>query len=196
MFKSFIGGVLLGIAATGAALHYYPAVDQYREASIISVTPNGGNAEVFHVNVPMDRIMLGAQGNANAVPPSLAWPQDPLLEGVQAEVFKLRNSRNAVVGVASRLAASDKQVGDVIEWVLHLPARGSLFATMATATTEGSQRPGELNAGTREFESISGRLTERWVPSGDNSEAGRAGRIELATTFVSSAVQTDEGLMQ
>ena len=112
VIKTFVTGVILGIVAVVAAVYLLPAVDQYREASIISVTPNGGNAEVFHVNVPMDRIMLGAQGNANAVPPSLAWPQDPLLEGVQAEVFKLRNSRNAVVGVASRLAASDKQVGD------------------------------------------------------------------------------------
>ena len=187
MIKTFITGIVLGVVAVIAALHLLPAVDQYREASIISVTPNGGNAEVFHVNVPMDRIMVGRQGNEHPIPASLVWPDEPLFEGVQTELFKLRNSRNAVIGVASRQAASDDEFGDVIEWVLHLPARGSLFARMQTDTVDGTHRVGRLDAGTREFEDISGELSERWVRVGDEAEEGQAGRIELATTFIANA---------
>ena len=55
MIKTFILGILLGIAGVFAALHFVSAVDQEREASIISVTRNGGNTEVFHVKLPMDR---------------------------------------------------------------------------------------------------------------------------------------------
>ena len=60
MFKSFIAGILLGVAVGVAALYYVPAVDQVREQSMIEVKPNGGNIESFHINVPTDRIMVGA----------------------------------------------------------------------------------------------------------------------------------------
>ena len=74
MFKSLTAGFLLGLAGAVAAVYYIPVVDQARESSIISVTPNGGNTEAFHANVPMDRIMVGAPGQRNSVPPGLVWP--------------------------------------------------------------------------------------------------------------------------
>lgn len=186
MIKTFIGGIILGVAAVTAALHLLPTVDQHREASIISVSQNGGNAEVFHVNVPMDRIMLGAEDNQNTIPPSLEWPQDLQLGDVRAELFKLRNSRDAVVGVASRLAASNDEIGDVIEWVLHLPARGSVYVTMQAQSDSNIRRVGELRAGTREFEKMFGQFSEQWVAATGDTENGQAGRIELATSFLSS----------
>ena len=69
MFKTFIAGIVLGIAAAAGALYAYPAVDQQRVASIVSVSANGGNTESFHVNVPMDRIMVGAQAEARTPSP-------------------------------------------------------------------------------------------------------------------------------
>lgn len=192
MIKTFIFGIVLGVAMVFAAAHLLPAVDQYREASIISVAPNGGNAEAFHVNVPHDRIMIGAQGQNNAVPASMEWPQDALFEGARTELFKLRNSRDAVVGVASRLAANNDKVGDIIEWVLHLPARGSFYVPMQTETVEGSYRTGELRAGTREFDKLHGQLSERWVADAGDAEDGLAGRIELMTIFVSTEDTTDD----
>lgn len=197
MIKTFIAGILLGIAAVFVAMHFIPAVDQQRETSIISVTPNGGNREAFHINVPMDRIMIGAQGRENAVPPGLKWPADERFSGIQTELFKLRNSRDAVVGVASRLAASDETVGSVIEWVLHLPARGSLFVKLRPQTVDGTRRVGEIAAGTREFSLLIGEMSERWVPDTSESEDAPAGRIELVTTFVAEEDTSDtEGLVE
>jgi hypothetical protein len=122
----------------------------------------------------------------------MEWPEDALFEGARTELFKLRNSRDAVVGVASRLAANNDKVGDIIEWVIHLPARGSIFVTMPTTAVDGSARVGELRAGTREFEKLHGQLSERWVTDAEDADDGLAGRIELLTTFVSTEEVLDD----
>ncbi len=192
MIRTFIIGIVLGIAAVIAGLHYFPAVDQAREISIVTVTPNGGNTEAFHVNIPMDRIMIGASGQSEALPPELEWPEDPLFGDARTELFKLRNARDAVVGVASRVAARDAQAGDIVEWVLHLPARGSVFITMNPAPVGGS-RVGSMRAGTREFDDLVGRVSERWVA--DSSDGVNAGRIELEAIFVSTVFDEDENLV-
>ncbi|MCH7820849.1 MAG: hypothetical protein IIA07_02430 [Proteobacteria bacterium] len=184
MFKSFIAGIFIGISLGAAALYYVPAVDQHREQSMIEVKPNGGNTESFHINVPMDRIMIGAPNQQVALPPGLEWPSDNLLAGIRAELFKIRNVKNIVVGVASRIAADDSERGDVIEWVLHLPARGSVYLTMQPEAVVGGYRVGELRAGTREFSSLQGQVTERWIADTTASDNPTAGRIELKTEFV------------
>ncbi|MEM8817062.1 MAG: hypothetical protein AAFX56_03655 [Pseudomonadota bacterium] len=189
VFKTFIAGLLLGIAIVGGVLYTVPVVNQHREASIISVRTNGGNAEIFRISVPMDRILLGAAGDAAAVPPGLEWPDDVLFDDLNAEVFKLRNARDAVVGVASRVAASRADGGVLIEWVLHVPARGSAYVTMRPEALEGGYRSGDLRHGTREFLSLNGTMTERWVPArqregGDETGAAGQGQIELEVLFV------------
>ncbi len=192
LIKTFITGIVIGVAGFVAALYAVPAVDLSRETSIIAVSPNGGNAETFHINIPMDRIMVGDPAGKQGVPPGVAWPEDPVLDGVRAEVFKVRNSRNAVIGVASRLAAESGEFGNVIEWVVHLPARGSLFVTLEPASGGGG-RTGPLRAGTREFETIVGTMRERWVTNTSAEADAPAGRIELVATFVSSELADSDG---
>ncbi len=184
MIKTFIAGAILGIAGVAGALYAVPVVDQHREVSIVSVKANGGNTELFHVSVPADRIMVAGSGTPQAVPADLAWPGEPLFRNTTVELFKLRNERDAVVGVASRLAARGSDDEAVIEWVLHLPARGSVYITMdETAGPDGSRR-GSLRHGTREFESWSGLMTERFVPSDGGADHGAgSGSIELETSF-------------
>ncbi|MDH3615152.1 MAG: hypothetical protein OEQ90_01650 [Gammaproteobacteria bacterium] len=183
MLKTFIVGVLLGVAGSAALLYAYPAVDQHREASIVSVAPNGGNVESFHVNVPMDRILVGAPGQKQPLPAGMEWPADQILQDIRVELFKIRNARDAVVGVAARTAAKDGST-DLIDWVLHLPARGSIFVNMQPGATETGFRIGELTAGSREFALLNGSMTERWVPDTSGEEDAPQGRIELLTTFV------------
>jgi hypothetical protein len=118
MLKTFIAGILLGVVATGAALYSFPAVNQVREHSLIVVHPNQGNTESFHVNVPMDRIMIGAPEQKASLPAGLEWPGDEQFADMRAELFKIRNGKDVVIGVASRIAASHEESGDIIEWVL------------------------------------------------------------------------------
>ena len=197
MIKTYVAGLILGIAATFAAMHFFPVVDQQRETSIITVTPNGGNQESFHINVPMDRIMIGAQDRQNALPPGLDWPADSSFDGMQNELFKLRNSRDTVIGVASRLAASDEEVGSVIEWVLHMPARGSMFVRLRPQTLADAGRAGPIAAGTREFNGLIGEMSERWVADTSGADEAPTGRIELVATYVAERDTSDtEGLVE
>lgn len=191
MLRLFIFGILLGIAAAAGALHAYPAVDQHREASIVTVAANGGNIESFHVNVPMDRIMVGAQGRKRPLPPGMQWPHEELLADVRVELFKVRNARDVVIGVASRTAAKDGQA-DVIDWVLHLPARGSVYVTMQAQALEGGYRRGDIRAGSREFQPLNGFVTERWVADTSGDADAPSGRIELRANYVGQYVPEEE----
>lgn len=184
MLKTFIFGLILGVAAAAAALFFAPVVDQHRETSIIRVLPNGGNSETFHINMPMDRIMSGSQAAATLYPENLEWPVDARFAGINAELFKVRNERDLVIGVASRIAANDAQHGSLIEWVLHLPARGSMYLSLQGEIQEGGVRRGELRGGSREFSSIAGVVSEQWVADVSGEEGSPAGRIELVSYSV------------
>lgn len=189
MLKTFIIGIILGIAAAAGALYAFPAVDQHREASIVAVAPNGGNIESFHVNIPMDRVMVGAPDRKRPLPPGMQWPTDEKLSGIRMELFKVRNTRDVVVGVASRTSASD---ADVVEWVLHLPARGSLYVSMQAEALQGGLRRGGITAGSREFATLSGFMTERWVADASGEQEAPSGRIELLANYIGEYVPDDE----
>jgi len=191
LLKTFFFGIILGLAVAAGGLYAIPVVDQKRESSIVTVAPNGGNAETFHVNIPMDRILLGDQGQAAAIPPGLVWPTDEILADIRTEVFKIRNARDAVVGVAVRAAATSDE-NNVIDWVLHLPARGSFFVNMDVEPVEGGFRIGEIGSGSREFEPLSGFMTERWIANNSNDEDAPAGRIELSATYVGELEPLEE----
>lgn len=189
MLKTFIIGIILGIAAAAGALFAYPAVDQHRESSIVAVAPNGGNIESFHVNVPIDRVMVGAPGRRQPLPPGLQWPTDEKLSDIRMELFKVRNARDIVVGVAARTSASD---ANVIEWVLHLPARGSLYVSMPAEAVQGGLRRGEITAGSREFAPLNGFVTEQWVADASGEQDAPSGRIELRANYIGEYVPEDE----
>lgn len=185
MLKTLIFGFLLGIVGTVAAAYYAPVVDQHRESSFIAVSPNGGNTESFRINIPTDRIMTGAPRQAEPLPPGLRWPADEWFEGVRLELFKLRNTQDTVIGVASRMVADSDQIEDSVEWVLHIPARGTVYVAMPAQAVDGGSRIGELRAGTREFGPMQGEVSERWVPNTNDEDADAPdGHIELVATFV------------
>lgn len=185
MLKTLIFGFLVGIVGTVAAAYYVPVVDQYRESSVISVSPNGGNTESFQINIPTDRIMIGAPKQAEPLPPGLEWPDEEGFDGLRVELFKLRNTREIVIGVAGRMVADSDQIEDSIEWVLHIPARGTFYAIMPTQAADGVRRVGKLRAGTREFRPMQGEVSERWVPNTDDDDVDAPdGHIELVTSFV------------
>lgn len=186
LLKTFLFGILLGIAAAAGALYALPAVDQHREVSLISVAPNGGNLESFHINIPMDRIMVGTAGQKSGLPAGLDWPQDAVFAGVSAELFKIRNARDVVIGVAARTVAKEEE-SDVIDWVLHLPARGTLFVSMEPVAQEGGHRIGQIRAGSNEFAPLRGFVAERWVADTSGEEDAPVGRIELLATYVGTA---------
>lgn len=190
MIKTFIFGILLGIAAAAGALYAVPVVDQYREASIVAVAANGGNTEVFHINVPSDRVMAGGPEQA-ALPPGLEWPEDEILGGVSTEIFKVRNARDSVIGVAARTVAREGAT-PVLDWIIHLPARGSVYVNMNPIAMDDGTRIGAIRTGSRELAGLSGHLTERWVSDTSGEQDAPAGRIELAARYVAQLQEPAE----
>jgi hypothetical protein len=184
LFKTFNFGIVLGIAAAAALVYVYPAVDLHREASLIAVHANGGNSESFHIMLPGDRIMAGVPGAVAATPPDLEWPDHDFLGNIQAELFKVRNENGVVVGAASRISGSSKKSGPFVEWTVHLPARGTMFVTMAPRPSADGFRKGKLRAGTREFLTLHGTIVERFVAETDDPDSENTGRLELQTALV------------
>ena len=177
MFKLFGFGVFLGIALSGAAAYLLPVADLHREASIVSVQPNGGNSESWRIHVPDDRIFAGSRDPAGWTPEGVQWPTHLSAANIEGEVFKVRNTNDVVIGLASRIATG----AGVVEWVLHFPARGSLYFPMSAEAGPDGVRRGSLRAGTREFAERRGSLRERYLPGGDDG-----GTIELLSILVAA----------
>lgn len=184
MYKTFVFGILLGIGAAAALTYSVRPVDLHREPSHVTVQPNGGNVELFRIDLPRDRIMVGLAGEENALPAELEWPSGRMFGNLQAEMFKVRNRDGIVIGVASRLASASERTGPFIEWVLHLPARGTVYLKMDVAPAPEGHRNGRMLAGTRDFDSFSGTAREQFVTDVEDGDSSIEGRIELITTLV------------
>jgi hypothetical protein len=151
------------------------------------------------VNLPDDRILVGAAALDTPVPSGLEWPGVQIPGDTQAELFKIRNRNDVVVGVASRISGSGAGSGSIVEWTLHLPARGSLYIDLQPQPDAAGARRGLLRAGTREFRALTGNVNERFLSPGDeqDGESDFEGRIELVTALVGSSAigkTIDEGI--
>lgn len=186
MIKTFILGLILGLVGAAALVYSSETVDLHREASLISVQANGGNRELFYINLPQDRILAGRQSDdqTGLYPPGLVWPDDPSLKGAQSEIFKIRNDNDVVVGIGARISNAQDTSGSFIQWMLHLPARGSMFVRMQLNPSADGHRKGLLMAGTREFELLNGEVGEFYNNEVANPEYEITGRLELHTRLV------------
>ena len=189
MVKTFILGLVLGIAGMFMLLYLIPAVDLYRESSHVAVQPNGGNVEAFHIDLPRDRGLAGMPAMKNSVPYGIEWPNDEVLAGSQAEIFKLRDVNNTVVGLASRMSSNAEASGNFVEWMLHLPARGSMFIGMSVGSTLEGYRSGFLRSGTGEFATLTGEIRETLLTAVEGADHSTDTRVELLSLL--SGIQVD-----
>lgn len=185
LFRTFFIGIFLGLLGAGALIYFAPAVDLHRQTSLISVQPNGGNAETFRINLPRDRILVGLPGSDNSIPAGMSWPTADEFGNFQAEMFKVRDRNDVVIGVASRLASAAEGQESFIEWTLHFPARGTMYVQMDLSPSADGYRDGVLLTGTRDFESLSGSVREQFVAEVEDDDYDTQGRIELMTALVS-----------
>ena len=182
MLKTFMIGLVLGVLATAGALYAFPVVDLQREHSLVSVATNGGNVESFYINVPADRILARQPGQDSQLPDMLEWPGANVLQPIGMELYKIRNERGVVIGVASQLSESGSTSTD---WLLHFPARGSQLISVQTQATSSGALRGDLRAGSREFAKRRGSVAVRWVTDDSADEGVAGGRIEMLTNYIS-----------
>jgi hypothetical protein len=186
LIKTFFLGLILGIVGAAGFVYSAQVVDLHREVSLISVMPNGGNSETFFINLPQDRIFAAkrSEDTSSVFPAGVQWPRDIAPDGAVSEVFKLRNSDDIVVGFAARISNSRENSGAFIQWMLHLPARGSMLLRMQLSPSEDGIREGLLMAGTREFEVLNGGVSEYFNTDVADAEFDITGRLEIVTALV------------
>ncbi len=188
MFKTFFLGLILGTLAAGGLVYVVPSVNLEREQSIMTVNPNGGTQERFYANLPGDRIMASVANGEEAWPAGLLWPADLDLGDGQAELFKLRNDADRVVAVASRIKTAGPDSN--VEWTVHLPARGTIYALLNGVADDTGTRNGRLRAGSREFADRRGSVSERLdATSGEFEDSD--GKLILTAVLVGTEFGED-----
>lgn len=183
MFKTFILGLILGLLAAGGLVYVAPTVNLERERSIMTVNPNGGVQERFYANLPGDRIMASVDSGEKTFPAELLWPNYLDIGDAQAELFKLRNDNDRVVGVASRIKTGGADAK--VEWAVHMPARGTLYALMDGVPDDSGTRFGRMRAGSREFATRAGSVYEQYDATRGEYEDSD-GKLVLTTILVST----------
>ena len=116
-------GFLAGIGSVAAVAYTTPFLEQQRIHSETRVVPNGGRLEKFEIRVEQDLLSNtpGLLSESTLFPASANWFPERAPFGGDVQVFRLRNVNNQVVGTGIR-----HREADLIEWVLHLPARGTM----------------------------------------------------------------------
>ncbi|MEZ5565760.1 MAG: hypothetical protein R3F24_09685 [Gammaproteobacteria bacterium] len=125
-----------------------------RVRSLITVLPDGGRQENFVIHWPDDRISTPCtQHDPAAAMPAGTAVGVAVLENtsgqrVSAELFRLRDADDNVIGVASRLTGDGGALADpgrsASNWLLVIPSRGALFLAQADSiNATASQQPSE-----------------------------------------------------
>lgn len=134
MKRLFIIAFVIGLLVVVVAATLWPAPQHLRYRSLISVAPDGGRQEDFVIRWPEDRI--ARPGEAHAELPAAAVVGAAVLEDtagrrVSAEVFRLRDTEDNVIGIAGRLAGTGGAIADpgrsASNWLIVIPSRGALF---------------------------------------------------------------------
>jgi hypothetical protein len=134
MKRLFIIAFVAGLLAVVLAATLWPLPQHLRYRSITSVPADGGRQEEFVIHWPEDRIARPGE-NGSGLPAAAAVGavvlEDSAGRRVSAEMFRLRDTEDNVIGVAGRLAGTGGAIADpgrsATNWLLVIPGRGALF---------------------------------------------------------------------
>lgn len=134
--------VLAGLTAT-----FWPLPGHLRFRSLIAVQSDGGAEENFHIEWPGDRIPRPGE-DRTSLPAGAAVGVSVLEDSAghrsSAELFRLRDAEDNVIGVAARLAGTGGAVADpgrsASTWLLVIPSRGALYLTQTDRIDASARR--------------------------------------------------------
>lgn len=157
--STFIFGIVAGVASAVALAWFAPFVHQERVRSQTQVQTNGGRLERFEIRMATD-ILTSVPGADNAddgpLPATADWYPELAPFSGQASVYRVRNESGVVIGMASRIRGV--QASDDVEWVINLPARGTLALSGISVDVA---EVGSVVSGTREFSDLTGTWEAR-----------------------------------
>jgi hypothetical protein len=131
-----------------AAAAIFPLPDHERFPSRIEVLTNGGRSEAFVIHWPEDRLQLTGELEGAAVNETdgVAVLAPPRRRPASAEVFRLRDAQDQVIGIASRLTGRMPgrrgRERSSSSWTLMIPSRGILMLTQDNGANVGPVKVG------------------------------------------------------
>ena len=134
MKRLFVITFLAGLFVVALTTTFWPLPTHVRYRSLITVLPDGGRQEDFIIRWPEDRIRLPSEDRTSLPATAsigVAVLEDSAGRRTSAELFRLRDTDDNVIGVASRLAGTGGAIADpgrsASNWLLVIPSRGALF---------------------------------------------------------------------
>lgn len=136
MKRLFVVAFVAGLTGVVLATTLWPLPTHLRFRSLIAVAPDGGRQEDFIVRWPEDRIAQPGE-DRDGLPATAAVGaavlEDTAGRRVSAELFRLRDTEDNVIGVASRITGTGGSIADpsrsASNWLIVIPSRGALFLT-------------------------------------------------------------------
>jgi hypothetical protein len=134
MKRLFVIAFIAGLLSVALAAALWPLPQHVRFRSLITVPPDGGRQEDFVIRWPEDRIARPSEARTELPPMAAAGSavlEDSAGRRASAEMFRLRDTEDNVIGVAARLAGTGGAVAGrgraASSWLLVIPSRGALF---------------------------------------------------------------------
>lgn len=134
MKRLFVVTFVAGLLVVALATALWPLPNHFRYRSLITVPPDGGRQEDFIIRWPEDRIGRPRESRSGlpaAAAVGAAVLEDSAGRRASAELFRLRDNDDNVIGIASRLAGTGGAIADpgrsASNWLLVIPSRGALF---------------------------------------------------------------------
>ena len=152
MSRLFVGTFVAGLLLTGLAASFWPLPEHARYRSLTTVLPDGGRQEDFIIRWPDDRIRRNGE-NGTGLPADAvtgaAILEDSAGQRVSAEIFRVRDTDDNVIGVASRMAGTGGAIADtnrsVSNWLVVIPSRGAIFLSQPDAFDTTARQRDTLN---------------------------------------------------
>jgi hypothetical protein len=140
MSRLFLSTFFAGLLLAGLAASFWPFPEHARYRSLTTVLPDGGREESFVIHWPEDRITRSSESSAELPADAVtgaAVLEDSAGQRVSAETFRVRDSEENVIGVASRLAGTGGAIADTnrsaSNWLVVIPGRGAIFLSQPDA---------------------------------------------------------------
>jgi hypothetical protein len=178
MSRLFFGAFVAGLLLAGLAASFWPLPGHVRYRSLTTVLPDGGRQEDFIIRWPDDRISrsteIGSELPADAAR-GAAVLEDSAGQRVSAETFRIRDTEDNVIGVASRLAGTGGAMADAnrsaSNWLVVIPGRGAIFLS----------QPDMFDTTARQRDTLNGMITLSAMQDPAFWHSRREQRITAAT---------------